>query len=148
MADIFISYANEDRSRVEPLAKALDEKGWSVQSGFEIFLSWSREDSLQVAKILKSWIPLTIEGPRLWLSSQDSPEGARWSPELAIRLDECNFGILVITPTNIQSPWLMFEAGALSKNFEEGKVIPYLIAFSDLPGEVFTQHPLNISTVP
>ena len=30
MADIFISYANEDRSRVEPLAKALDEKGWSV----------------------------------------------------------------------------------------------------------------------
>jgi len=30
MADIFISYASDDRSRVEPLAKALGEQGWSV----------------------------------------------------------------------------------------------------------------------
>lgn len=30
MADIFISYASEDRSRVEPLAKALEDQGWQV----------------------------------------------------------------------------------------------------------------------
>ena len=30
MSDIFISYASEDRPRVEPLAKALEENGWSV----------------------------------------------------------------------------------------------------------------------
>jgi formylglycine-generating enzyme required for sulfatase activity len=30
MADIFLSYASEDRSRAEPLAKALEEQGWSV----------------------------------------------------------------------------------------------------------------------
>ena len=30
MADIFISYANEDRDRVKPFAKALEEQGWSV----------------------------------------------------------------------------------------------------------------------
>jgi hypothetical protein len=30
MADIFISYASEDRPRVEPIAKALEEHGWSV----------------------------------------------------------------------------------------------------------------------
>jgi formylglycine-generating enzyme required for sulfatase activity len=30
MADIFISYAREDRSRAEPLAKALEEQGWTV----------------------------------------------------------------------------------------------------------------------
>jgi len=30
MADIFISYAREDRSRIEPLAKSLEKLGWSV----------------------------------------------------------------------------------------------------------------------
>jgi hypothetical protein len=30
MADIFISYAREDRSRIEPLAKSLQDLGWSV----------------------------------------------------------------------------------------------------------------------
>jgi formylglycine-generating enzyme required for sulfatase activity len=30
MADIFISYARKDRSKVEPLAKALEKSGWSV----------------------------------------------------------------------------------------------------------------------
>ena len=30
MSDIFISYANADRSRTEPLAKALEAQGWSV----------------------------------------------------------------------------------------------------------------------
>jgi len=30
MADIFISYARYDRSKVEPLANALKEMGWSV----------------------------------------------------------------------------------------------------------------------
>jgi hypothetical protein len=30
MAEVFISYAKEDRSKIEPLAKALEEKGFSV----------------------------------------------------------------------------------------------------------------------
>ena len=30
MADIFISYAKKNKSRVEPLAKALETQGWSV----------------------------------------------------------------------------------------------------------------------
>lgn len=30
MADIFISYASEDRTRVEPLAKTFEDQGWSV----------------------------------------------------------------------------------------------------------------------
>ena len=30
MADVFISYAREDRAKAQQLAKVLEEKGWSV----------------------------------------------------------------------------------------------------------------------
>ena len=30
MADIFVSYASEDRDRVEPLVKALETEGWTI----------------------------------------------------------------------------------------------------------------------
>ncbi len=30
MADIFVSYAREDETRIEPLARALTDHGWSV----------------------------------------------------------------------------------------------------------------------
>ena len=36
MTDIFISYANEDQSRVEQLANALEDQGWSVFWDFTI----------------------------------------------------------------------------------------------------------------
>jgi hypothetical protein len=36
MADIFISYASEDRDRVKPLAEALEDRGWSVFWDFTI----------------------------------------------------------------------------------------------------------------
>jgi hypothetical protein len=54
MADIFISYASEDRSRVEPLAKALEDQGWSVFWDFTIPVgnTWRQviTESLDAAK--------------------------------------------------------------------------------------------------
>lgn len=47
--------------------------------------------------------------------------------ELSMRLENTSFGILVVTPDNTVAPWLIFEAGALSKDLKQGRVIPYLI---------------------
>jgi hypothetical protein len=35
-------------------------------------------------------------------------------------------GILIVTRENLEAPWLMFEAGALSKNIGQAKVSPIL----------------------
>lgn len=49
------------------------------------------------------------------MSKHDIESGARWSIELSSQLEESDFGILCLTPDNLSSPWLLFEAGALTK---------------------------------
>jgi hypothetical protein len=51
-------------------------------------------------------------------------------------LEVCNFGIICVTRENIDSPWILFEAGALAKLMQEGRVIPLLldIEFKDVAG--------------
>lgn len=46
---------------------------------------------------------------------------------MASVLHGCNFGILVLTPENIASEWILFEAGALAKHLGEARVVPLLI---------------------
>ncbi|MDA8770302.1 toll/interleukin-1 receptor domain-containing protein [Planktomarina temperata] len=62
--------------------------------------------------------------------------GDRWAQAIAGELESSDFGILCITPENISSEWIMFEAGALSKSMQVGKVIPLLfgLELSDLSG--------------
>jgi hypothetical protein len=61
------------------------------------------------------------------MSGVDIKAGTRWSVELATQLQETSYGIICVTPESVSSPWLMFEAGALSKSVHDGCVCPYLI---------------------
>ena len=99
-----------------------------------IFISWSGDESRRIAEALCSWLPLIVESRRLWLSCQDITGGERWAAELARKLEASNFGILVVTPWNKDSPWLLFEAGALSKGMQTGRVVPYLVGID--PDEI------------
>jgi len=53
--------------------------------------------------------------------------GVVWVQELGKELEGSDFGILCLTQDNVQSPWLLFEAGAIAKNFGAARVVPYLI---------------------
>lgn len=102
----------------------------------EVFISWSGDTSHAVAEQLKAWIPLVVSGPRCWLSSRDLPAGRIWVTELFNQLQLCNVGIVVLTPDNVNSSWMLFEAGALCKNLKVSRVLPYLIGLkkSELRG--------------
>lgn len=105
-----------------------------------IFVSWSGKLSHRVALLLKDWFPNVIQAVRLYVSSEDINKGTRWLTNVSSELENSQFGIICITRENINSPWLLFEAGALSKRTDQSCVNPLLI---DLLPSDLSQSPLG-----
>jgi hypothetical protein len=93
----------------------------------KVFLSWSGGLSEATAGALRDWLPSVLQSIEPYVSSADIEKGARWSIDIGQQLDETAFGILCVTAENAQSPWLNFEAGALSKSMDASRVSPFLI---------------------
>jgi hypothetical protein len=102
----------------------------------KVFLSWSGERSRQVAEALRIWLPCVIQAVEPWMSSSDIDKGTRWGVDLATQLSDTKFGVICLTPENLTAPWILFEAGALSKTLVETFVCPYLYELqpSDVAG--------------
>ncbi len=93
----------------------------------KVFISWSGESSRKVAIGLKKFLKEMLPPLEIWVSQGNIGLGSRWLEELSKGLQDCNFGILCLTPENINSPWIAYEAGALAKVIERSLVIPYFI---------------------
>jgi hypothetical protein len=102
----------------------------------KVFISWSGELSKSLAEILRQWLPGVIQAAKPYYSPDDITKGTRWSSEISKELDASKIGIICLTKDNLESPWIMFEAGALSKNIDKSKVCPLLfnIEPSDIQG--------------
>ena len=92
-----------------------------------VFLSWSGERSKSISMALRRWLPLAIQNIDPWMSDTDLLPGQRWSETLGRELSKSDVGILSLTRKNVRQPWMLFEAGALSKSLDESHVIPLLI---------------------
>jgi hypothetical protein len=92
----------------------------------KIFISWSGDESKAVATALQRWLKLVIPSPDIFLSSESLDPGVRWSDQVGRSLQETNYGIICLTPTNLESPWVLFEAGAISKIVDGSHVTPLL----------------------
>lgn len=97
----------------------------------DVFLSWSGERSEAVAKIFDEWLRTVVQACRPWISTSIA-KGARGDEVLASRLETCSVGIVCLTIDNLNSPWILFEAGALSKKRADAHVCTFLF---DVPPE-------------
>jgi len=100
----------------------------------ELFISWSGEKSRKIAEAIREWIPCVIQAVKPYFTPEDINKGQRWGSEISSKLESSKVGIIVLTPSNLEAPWLMFEAGALSKSIEKSMVCPLL--FGVTPAEV------------
>ena len=107
--------------------------------GMNVFISWSGERGQHVARTLRKWIPYVLQAVDPWMSHEDIEPGTRWATELANKLECVNFGVICLTPETLNTPWVLFEAGALAKALDDAVVCPYLIDLE--PGDL--KGPLN-----
>ena len=102
----------------------------------KVFISWSGRQSERLGEELRGWLPNVLQLVEPYFTPNDIEKGSRWQHEIASNLDASNYGILCVTRDNIDSNWLLFEAGALSKHLGKSKVTPLLFGLkvTDLSG--------------
>lgn len=93
----------------------------------DVFICWSGDRSKRVAEVLRDWLPSVIQSVRPWMADEDLRKGTNWPRELSEKLAKTNYGIVCLTEENLLNEWIMFEAGALSKQIEGALVAPFLL---------------------
>ena len=96
----------------------------------KIFISWSGDTSRELAQALKNWLPTVLQAVKPYFTPQDIDKGSKWQGDILQSLNESSIGIICLTPDNLEKPWILFEAGALSNRLENAKVCPLLFDVS------------------
>lgn len=96
----------------------------------KVFISWSGDKSKKLAEVINEWLPSVIQAVQPYFTPDDIEKGKRWAKEISEELEEAKVGIICLTRSNIQAPWIMFEAGALAKSIKDSYVIPILFDFT------------------
>ena len=113
----------------------------------KVFLSWSGVKAKLVATAMKAFLQDVNQRTIVWFSASDIAAGDRWVLQLAAELESTDYGIICVTQESMQSPWTLFEAGALAKSVTGGRVCPYLIDVrtGQIPGP-FAQFQAKVAT--
>lgn len=101
-----------------------------------VFFSWSGSTSREIAEVFNLWLPKVVQKVEPFFSPIDVAKGTRWQSEIASKLEGCSIGFLFMTKQNLAAPWIMFEAGALSKHIAESRICCLLfgIGVGDIKG--------------
>jgi hypothetical protein len=93
----------------------------------QVFVSWSGSRSQAAARALYAWIEDVIQAAHPWMSDKDIEKGAVWFEEIYGALEQSEFGIISVTAERQHAPWVLFEAGALTKAMTKSRVCPVCI---------------------
>jgi hypothetical protein len=101
-----------------------------------VFISWSGDFSCKLAEAIRNWLPKVLQFVKPYFSPEDVEKGTKWDSDITKELEASNIGLLCLTPDNIEKPWLLFEAGALSKYVDKSRVCTILFDLNptDLKG--------------
>ena len=96
-------------------------------------MSWSGTRSQAISAALRTWLPKWVPDIEFF-HSDDIKKGSNWHTALIDALRQCSLGIFCLTPEALQSPWLLFEAGALAQHGDRPTMLTYLYGIGDMSG--------------
>ena len=77
------------------------------------------------------WLPQAVHAANPYTSDKGNEADGLWDRILSSALEESNFGIVCLTARNLESRWLDFEAGALSKAATQARVVSLLYGLTN-----------------
>src|SRR5262249_35404460 len=128
-----------------PEGRPLVGRGDLLMADLEILVSWSRPASHEAAQAFREWLPEVRPGVKPGLSSEDITKGTPWFASLSAQLGRSGACLICVTPENIGSAWLYFEAGAIAHAMQGSLICSYLIGLnaSELSGNPLSQYQLT-----
>ncbi|MCP3944968.1 MAG: hypothetical protein GY710_26300 [Desulfobacteraceae bacterium] len=105
-----------------------------------LFISWSGTQSQKVAKQLVVMLKQLFPNIKSFMSEQQIEIGQRPLEIIANELKESDFGIICVTEESIIAPWVLFEAGCISKKCGISRLMPYMI---NIDRKLFQGNPLE-----
>jgi hypothetical protein len=102
----------------------------------KVFISWSGKLSQVIGEAIKEWLPGVLQNVKPYFTPADIEKGSRWNADITKELEQSKLGIFIYTKDNLDSQWMLFEAGAISKTLDSSKVCPILFGLdnSDFKG--------------
>jgi TIR domain len=102
----------------------------------KVFISWSGPLSQRLGEALHKWLPSALQFVKPYFSPEDIEKGTKWGSEISNELESSNIGVICLTQDNTEKPWILFEAGALSKSLDRSLVCTLLFGMenSDVKG--------------
>ncbi|WP_323615898.1 toll/interleukin-1 receptor domain-containing protein [Erysipelothrix rhusiopathiae] len=92
----------------------------------KVFFSWSGAKSNHIAKHFRELLQNIYYDIDIYFSDQDIGAGDKWRSNIENGLDNNDLGIIFLTPDNLSSKWIYFEAGALSKVMSNENIVPII----------------------
>jgi hypothetical protein len=100
----------------------------------KVFISWSGELSRQLGSAIREWLPNVLQTVKPYFTPSDIEKGSKWESEISKELEASNFCIIAMTRESLNSHWIPYEAGAISKNIDRSKICP--IVFDIQPSDI------------
>ena len=106
---------------------------------YDVFISHAVEDKLAIANELSEALEKT--GLKVWYSGRELSVGDRLIDTIHTGLDECRFGVVILSPTYLGKIWALNEFFTLIHREKEGQKVVLPVLYDITPEELAYRYP-------